>query len=400
MIEFEEALNLVLKNTPVLPPGEKKVDEVHGDILAEDIMAGEDHPLFSNSAMDGFALRAEDTLRAPVRLKVTGCLKAGDAPKVRVRKGEAIKIMTGAALPGGADAVVMKEETEEKGNGVLVRKSVKAGENVRKKGEEIKKGQLALSKGKKLNTASIGFLASMGHEKVKVVQKPVVSLVVTGKELVNPGRKLKPGQIWESNSLTIQESLKEVAIEPVFLGISRDNTKDLEKRIRKGLESSDVLLISGGISVGDYDFVQDILLNSGVTEIFWRVAVKPGKPIFFGRKDKTLVFGLPGNPVSVLVAFLEFVQPVLLKMRGHRDLLLPEKEAVLEEPVKKERGRLQWFKGIYTEENGIVRVKSAGLQHSHILESLSRANCLIVLEKGREFFKAGEKVKIQVLPWG
>lgn len=399
MISFEEALNLILDHTPILPPIEKNISEINSDILAEDIRAKEDLPIFSNSAMDGFALRSEETRHTPVTLEVKGCIKAGDYPRIEVGKGEAVKIMTGAPMPEGADAVVMKEDTEERDEEVLVRKSIKKGENVRLKGEEIKKDQLTLKKGTWLNPSSLGFLAALGHEKVKVFNKPIVSLLITGSELVEPGRGLKPGEIWESNSTTLKAALAEVNIEPIFLGIARDSLLDLERRIQEGLKASDILLISGGISVGDYDFVREILLKLKINKIFWRVAVKPGKPTFFGKKGEKLVFGLPGNPVSALVTFLEFVRPAILKMGGHMDVLLHEREAILEEKLQKKGGRLNLLKGVFQEKNGMAYVKSAGLQHSHILGSFARANCLIFLEKERKIFKPGEGVKIQILPW-
>jgi molybdopterin molybdotransferase len=399
MISFEKALNLVLNHTPSLLPVEKSIYEINSDILAEDIKAKGDLPLFSNSAMDGFALRSEDTHSVPVALKIRGCIKAGDSPRIKVRKGEAVKIMTGAPLPESADAVVMKEDTEEKEKEVLVKKSIKEGENVRPQGEELKKGQLALRKEIRLNPSSLGFLAALGYEKANVYSKPKVSLLITGSELVKPGRELKPGEIWESNSTTLKAALGELNIKPIFLGIAKDNLEDLERRIQEGLRTSDILLISGGISVGDYDFVQEILLRLGVEKVFWRVAIKPGKPTFFGKKGDKLVFGLPGNPVSVLVIFLEFVRPAILKMMGQSDVLLQEREAILEEKLQKKADRAYFFKGMFQEKNGMAYVKSAGLQHSHILGSFAGANCLVFLEKEKKSFKPGEKVKIQILPW-
>ncbi|HEB34482.1 MAG TPA: molybdopterin molybdenumtransferase MoeA [Candidatus Aminicenantes bacterium] len=399
MIHFEETLRLVLSNAPILPITEKNNYEINSDILAQDIRAREDLPLFSNSAMDGFALRSEDTHSVPVDLKIKGCIKAGDSPGIKVGEGEAVKIMTGAPMPAGADAVVMVEDTEEKERNVQIKKSIKKGENVRIKGEEIKKGQIGLKKGIRLNPASLGFLASMGYEKVKVFGKPKVSVLITGSELVKPGLKLMPGKKWESNSVVLSSVLAEVNIKPILLGITRDNLLDLERQIQEGLKNSDILLISGGISVGDYDFVQEILLRLGVDKVFWRVAIKPGKPTFFGKKGDKLVFGLPGNPVSVLVTFLEFVRPAILKMMGKRDVLLQEREAILEEKLQKKTDRAYFFKGMFQEKNGVAYVKSAGRQHSHILESFTGANCLIFLEKEKNIYEKGERIKIQILPW-
>jgi molybdopterin molybdotransferase len=399
MIAFEKALELVLMNTPVLPSMDKYLKDLHSEILAEDVIALVDLPNFSNSAMDGFALKAEDTASVPAVFQIKGCLKAGDAPVVRIGKAEAVKIMTGAPLPHGADAVVMKEVTEEKEDTVVVLKSAIKGENVRLKGEEIRKGQKALKRGSVLNPAAIGLLAALGRKKARVIRKPNVSLLVTGDELVKPGEKLMPGKIWESNSSVLRAALALIDIDVKNLGQVRDEKSVLERRIDDALRSSDVLLISGGISVGDYDLVQETLLKAGVNRIFWRVAMKPGKPTFFGKKGKVLVFGLPGNPVSALVVFLELVRPALLKMAGYGHIPLLEKEAFLEERLQKKPGRIHFMRGRYHQRNGGYYVKSSGLQNSHILASTAAANCLIILDRERDVFEPQEKVRIQILPW-
>lgn len=399
MITFEEAQRLVLDHTHILCPVEKGIREIDSDVLDENVKAEADLPLFSNSAMDGFALCSDDTLAPPVALRMIGSIKAGDASRKKIGEGEAIKIMTGAPLPEGADAVIMVEDTEEKRREVLVKKSVKRGENVRLRGEAIKKGQIALKKGTKLNPASLGYLVALGRGSVRVFRKPKISLLITGNELVKVGRELKPGKIWESNSTLLTAALSELNIEPIFLGIARDTPQDLEKFIKEGIKLSDILLISGGISVGDYDFVQEILLKLNTKKIFWRVAIKPGKPTFFGTRGKKLVFGLPGNPVSVLVTFLEFVRPAILKMMGQKDVLLPEREAILEKSIQKKPGRAFLLRGLLHEKNRTAYVKSVGMQQSHILDSFARANCLIFLEKGKKIIERGEKVKVQILPW-
>lgn len=399
MISFQEALKLISKNTHVLAATERDISDLNFEVLAEDVQAQKDIPFFSNSAMDGYALRSEDTLMAPVVLKVKGFIRAGDSSNMEVGKGEAAKIMTGAPLVNGADAVVMVEETEEQGQKVLVKKVVKKGKHVRLQGEEIKKDQVGLKKGTPLNPASMGFLASMGRQKVQVYGKPRISILMTGNELISPGQELKNGQIWESNSFVLTAALREVGINPIVLENARDDLQDTKERIQAGLDTSDVLLITGGISMGDYDFVQEAVLGLHVKKIFWRVAVKPGKPTFFGSKGKKLIFGLPGNPASVLVTYLEYIRPAVLKMMGHRHVYLKEVEAILEEELKKKPGRANFLRGIYREHNGKIYVKTTGLQNSYMLESFAKANCLIILEKGRDVFCSGEKVQIQILPW-
>lgn len=400
MISIEKAQNLVLAHTGVLLPIKRKINNISSDILAEDIKAKVDLPQFSNSSMDGFALRAMDTVGAPVSLRILGCIKAGNSPSLlKVGKGEAFKIMTGAPLPQGADAVVMREEAEEKNTVVVVKKTLQKGENIRLKGEEIKRNQVALKKGSRLNPASGGFLAALGCSQVKVFRIPRVALLITGNELIQPGRKLPAGKIWEANSVSLTMALSEIPVVPLSLGLVRDRPRELKEKIQRGLKASNVLLISGGISVGDYDFVQETILKLGVRKIFWRVAVKPGKPVFFGTKGKKLVFGLPGNPVSILVSYLEFVRPALLKMMGKKNVFLQEKQAFLEERVVKKNDRAYLLRGIAREDKGVFTVRSAGLQDSHFLDSFSRANCLMFLEKKKEVLERGESVKIHLLPW-
>lgn len=399
MIAFERALKLVLANTPVLAPAEKKIEKLRQEILARNVISPLDLPVFTNSAMDGFAVRSQETQSAPVTLKVSGLIKAGDPAGPRVGRGETVKIMTGAPLPPGADAVVMKEDTEEKDERALVKRSVRRGENVRYCGEELRKGRVALKKGTRLNPAAIGLLSAMGMSRVLVFETPAVSLLVTGNELVKPGMKLGPAQIFESNAAVLGAAMEGMGLGWTDLGIARDDPRDLERRIKAGLKTSDILLVCGGISVGDYDLVQDVLFRTGVEKIFWRVAMKPGKPTFFGRKGRTLVFGVPGNPVSGLIVFLELVRPAVLKMAGHRDILLPERNAILEERLTKKLGRMHFLRGISRVQDGRIFVRSAGMQESHILASTAVADCLVMLDRKREVLEKGEEVRIQILPW-
>lgn len=294
MITFQEAQKLVLENTPILPAEEKNISKIFSQILAEDIEAEVAIPSFSNSAMDGFAVRSADTKSEGCILKVVACIKAGDFPFVKIRRGETAKIMTGAPLPDGADAVIMKEHAEEKDGGVILRKAVRKGENIRYEGEEIKKGQTALKRGQILNPAALGFLISLGRKEIKVNRNPVVSVLVTGNELREPGSRLEPGQIWESNSVLLGAALYEVGIKPRFLGIAKDKVEDLAVRLEQGLDCSDVLIVCGGISVGDYDLVQKVLEKFEIKKIFWRVAIKPGKPTYFGKKKASLFLDFPG----------------------------------------------------------------------------------------------------------
>ncbi|MFQ6082700.1 MAG: gephyrin-like molybdotransferase Glp [Candidatus Aminicenantia bacterium] len=399
MITFDQAVEMILKNVAPLSYQEIPLSQASSEILFEDIYAEDDLPHFSSSAMDGYALIAEETGSAPVTLKIIGVVKAGDKPNIKIEKGQAVKIMTGAPLPKGTDAIVMVEKTEEKNGQVIIKEEVKQGENVRLKGEEIKKGQLALPKGSRLNPSSISFLATLGKTKVKVYRKPKVAVLITGNEVVPPEKKVKLGEVRDANSYGLAAALKEINIVPLMLGIARDNPEELRRMIDKGLREVDVFLITGGVSVGEYDLVKNILSEMKVEQIFWKVAIKPGKPIFFGRKNKKLIFGLPGNPVSVLISFLEFVRPALFKMMGYHNLFLEEKEAVLIDELKKKPGRVNFLRGIIQEKDSSLYVKSSGLQYSHTLSSFAVADCIIILAADSVYFKPGTKVKIQILPW-
>ncbi|OGP96348.1 MAG: hypothetical protein A2157_14880 [Deltaproteobacteria bacterium RBG_16_47_11] len=400
MLTVEEALNKILSH--VEPLGSEKVSilEALGRIITENINAPRDIPPLDNSAMDGYALRSEDIQSASldnrVRLEVIEDLPAGFISKKMIQRGQAIRIMTGAPIPGGADAVIPVEDTERGDGFALIFNSVPPGENIRKAGEDVKKGDRIISAGDLVRPAEIGMMASVGRSFVSVYQRPLVAILCTGEELVDVDGTLDEGKIISSNSYTLAAQVKDCGAIPVQIGIAKDQKEDIENKLQQGLRA-DVIISSAGISVGDYDFVKDVLKNMGMEMVFWRVAMQPGKPFAFGTIRGKPVFGLPGNPVSSMVSFEQFVRPSLLKMMGHHQLFRPVIEAILKEEIRKKAGRRQFVRAsVSLKENQYV-VTTTGEQGSGILKSMVKANGLIMIPEDSEIVRAGEKVKVQLL---
>lgn len=402
MITVEEAKRLILENTEVLESVEIPLAESVGFVLAADIASPVNLPFFTNSAMDGYAVKSENTEGAaennPVSLKVVGLIRAGDFPDFVLGNGEAAKIMTGAPVPGGADSVVMVEYTEEEGGIAKVKTAVRRDENIRKEGEEIRKGDTALDCGTELRPASIGFIAELGIKNIKVYRKPKLALIVTGEELVGLDEELRPGKIRDTNSITLLSAITRETAEVLFAGRARDDVSDIEDKLRNAIERCDAVLITGGVSVGDYDYVKDVLARLGVEGIFWRVAQRPGGPLFFGKKGDTLVFGLPGNPASSLVCFYEYVRPALRRMMGKKELFLMEIEAVLLEEIKKKPDKTHFLRGRVEKRDGSFYVKTGGAQGSHMLKSFALSNCLIIIPRDVSYLPIESRVKVHLLP--
>jgi molybdopterin molybdotransferase len=400
MITVEEALDKILSH--IQPLGFEKVSilEALGRVIAEDIYAPRDIPPLDNSGMDGYAVRYEDVKQAtsnhPIRLEVIEDLPAGFVSSKTVVKGQAIRIMTGAPIPKGADAVVPVEDTKKVDGSVLVLKSIPLGEHIRKAGEDVKKGEGVISAGDLIRPAEIGMLASIGRSFVKVYQRPLVSILCTGEELVDVDEGLGEGKIVSSNSYTLTAQVRDCGAIPIQLGIAKDQKEEIKEKLRQGTRA-DVIISSAGVSIGDYDFVRDALNDLGMEMVFWKVAMKPGKPLAFGTINKKPVFGLPGNPASSMVSFEQFVRPSLLKMMGHRQIFRPIVEAVLKEDIRKEPGRRHFIRAFVSFEKDHYFVTMTGSQGSGILRSMVRANCLIVIPEDREVVRAGEKVKVQLL---
>jgi molybdopterin molybdotransferase len=400
MIPVDEALDKILSH--VLPLGFEKVSllDALGRVIGEDIYAKRNIPPLDNSAMDGYALKSEDVRKAsqnhPVRLVVIEDLPAGFISTKTIEKGKAIRIMTGAPIPKGADTVVPVEVTKKEDGFVLIFKAADPGENIRESGEDVKQGDRVISRGDIVRPAEVGMLASVGRSFVSVYQRPLVAILCTGDELVDVDGDLNEGKIISSNSYTIGAQVKDCGAIPLQLGIAKDRKEEIEEKLRQGIRA-DVLISSAGVSVGDYDFVKDVMKHLGVEMVFWKVAMRPGQPLAFGTMGGKPVFGLPGNPVSSMISFEQFVRPSLLKMMGCRQIFRPLVEAVLKEEIKKMAGRRYFVRGSVSFENNQYMVTTTGEQGSGMLRSMVRANGLIVIPEDQKIVRAGEKVKVQLL---
>ena len=411
LMEVEEARQEILAHIQPLEPEAVPLLEALGRTLAEDIQATENIPPFDNSAMDGYAVRAADVGGAgpqhPVTLRVIANLAAGVAPAEAVGPQTAIRIMTGAPLPPGADAVVPFEDTDEGLAGgtaspgqVQIMRAVRAGDNVRRSGEDVHQGEVVLERGVALRPQEIGLLASLGRPSVRVTRRPRVAVLATGDELVAIDQPLAPGQIRNSNSYSNAAQVLRYGGIPLLLPVARDTVADVTARIEQGIaQGADLFLTSGGVSVGDFDLVKRVLHDLGHVD-FWQVRMQPGKPMAFGHLRGVPLIGMPGNPVSAMVVFEQFARPVLLKMLGRRHLLKPEIEATLLDGAKSYVDRVRFLRAVVRQDvEGRWTARLTGPQGSGILSSMVRANGLAIIPKQRGGVPAGTRVWVQMLDW-
>jgi molybdopterin molybdotransferase len=403
MIEVEDALRKILEHTSRLPTETVPLSEALHSVIAETIIVRDDSPPFDSSAMDGYGVKVKDVESAsnekPVALKVAGVVRAGQVYGKALEYGTALKIFTGAMVPEGVEAVLMRERSSETNGEVLIKSSVSAGENIRRRGEELRSGDAALSPGPLITPPVIGFLAGLGYAEVCVYRKPKVAVIVTGDELIEPQEPLQKGKIRDANTYAIQAVLQEIGVDIAARKRVPDDPKKLLEVVDECLQSADVLIVSGGVSVGDFDFVKEVFGNAGIEEVFWKVAVKPGKPIFFGTSGEKLIFGLPGNPASALVTFYLFVRPALLSMMGREKIHPMNLPALMRSEIKKKIGRTEFLRARLQNQNGEVYAELHNGQHSHMLSSFANADCLVVFPKEQTFVAKDGNVKIQLLPW-
>lgn len=395
MPTFEEARKIILDC--VVPLGVEKVEmlDAVGRVLAEDIQAPWDMPLWDNTAMDGYAVHSKDCGEA-ASLKLSGFLPAGGFMSHPMQAGTAVKILTGAPIPAGADAVVPFEQAEERDETVFLKGKVKPGDHIRFKGEDVKEGETILSAGTVLRPSEISMLASFGRLFIPVHRRVRVAILSTGDELVDPGEALAPGKIINSNSLALAAAVRETGCLPIMLGIARDTKDSLREKLAEGL-TADVLITSAGVSAGDRDYVRDVLDELMVKQVFWKVDIKPGRPTAFARRDGKPVFSLPGNPVSSLITFEEFVRPALLKMMGFRKVLRPLVTATLREGIKKKPGRVNFLRVAVEEIDGKYIAWSPGKQDTGYLRTLLLADGIAVIPAEKGDLAAGEQVDVQII---
>ncbi|MCY7410173.1 MAG: molybdopterin molybdotransferase MoeA [Chitinophagales bacterium] len=393
MISVQEAKDLVVKNTFSGKEETKLLTLSLGYVLSQNIKAPFDLPSFDNSAMDGYAFRFQD-FQDKKQIKIIGESSAGKSFTKKIKSNECVRIFTGAEMPAGADTVVMQEKVSVENNLLTINDlPITLGLNVRKRGSQILKGELAMKKSSLISPAAIGFLSSFGIKKIKVYSKPRVSIIVTGNELEVAGNKLSRGKIYESNSSCLNAGLEKSGISKSKIYRVKDDEKKISQFFSKALSESNFILLTGGISVGDYDFVGKVLQQLKVKTIFYKVKQRPGKPFYFGVKNKKAIFALPGNPASVLSCFYQYVLPAIKKFQGMQDLFLPAVQLPLAKPIKK-LSTLGFFLKAKTDFKTVQALEG---QFSHIMKSFADANCMIYVPEGIDQLDAGATVEVHLL---
>lgn len=409
MLTYEEALKKIVDTVETGPVEERPLTHILDHVSASAIEATFDLPRFDNSAMDGYGILSTDTDNAselePRELALVGTIEAGARELPSIGPGKAVKIFTGARVPPSVTGVVMREYCQEKNGSVLVMQNTAPGANIRRAGEEFKEGEEVLPPGIKVTPPVIGLLASFGHRKFPVYSMPKVSIIGTGNELVEPGQSLDEAQIYDSNTYALAAAIQALGMERPARVHAGDTKEEIKNALEEALNYSDVIITTGGVSVGDRDLVKEVLESDlSVETIFWRARVKPGKPVYFGKLKMDgkprYIFGLPGNPVSALVTFHLFVKPALAKFQG----LVPETQsktkAFVQSNRKKKPGRLDFVRGILNHrDDGSLAVSPTAGQDSHMLSGLAKADCLIEFAQDDAEINAGDLVNVQFLNW-
>lgn len=398
MLTYEAALARILKQTPSPRIVHASLDEALGLVLAHPVIARQDLPQFDNSAVDGYAVHLNGSAptngHASAPLRVIGRAEAGRPFSGRVGTMQAVRILTGAQVPPGADAVVMQEQTMRQGDALRVQRWPSMGQHIRRRGEDLPQGSRALEAGTRLRPQEIGLLAALGYRHVPVMKPPMVTILVTGDELQPPSGPLKSGHIYESNSALLSALVQQVGARGVRLGLARDGVPSLVRKIRQGL-GADVCLVAGGISVGDKDLVREAMRRCGVRQLFWRVDIKPGMPLFVGKRGRTLVFGLPGNPVSVYVTFQEFVKPALYALLGRAWHDGYAEAAVLVDGLNVSHTRRTHFVRVKCSDHNLLVAQPLTGQDSHHLRGLVEADGWIRVAADQGPWVAGARVMVK-----
>jgi molybdopterin molybdotransferase len=373
-----------------------KIQDAFHRTLAADVLSPMNVPPHNYSSMDGYAVRHADLTGASNKLKKIGSSFAGHGFAGSVAAGECVRIMTGALIPDGCDSVVMQEQVKVDGELIEIGSGHKRGQNIRLVGEDIQQGAVVLAQGQRINAAEMGLLASLGFAEISVFRKLKIAIFSTGDELVQPGNALAGGQIYDSNRFTLIGLLTELGAEILDMGNIRDDKNAVREALQKASSQADAIITSGGVSVGDADYIKELLDELGEV-VFWKLAMKPGRPLAYGKVGHCHFFGLPGNPVAVMVTFLQFVRNALWELMGQHPKPVFSFQAICTTPIKKAAGRTEFQRGILTQgEDGIWMVKTTGEQGSGILSSMSRANCFIVLPMEQGNVEKGSVVQIQL----
>jgi molybdopterin molybdotransferase len=392
MISVRDALDAILAAVSPLAAERVGLLDALGRAIAEDVVSTRDVPAHANSAMDGYAVRTADVLQAPSRLRVVGLAAAGAIPPP-VGAGEAVKIMTGGMLPPGADAVVKVEDTDGGASEVEIRIVPPPRAHVRDAGEDVRAGESVLGRGRRLVPADVGLLASVGRTFVAVHRRPTVAIVSTGNELVEADAQVGPAEIVNSNAYALGAAVREAGAIPILLPIARDRPESIRAAFEEAARA-DAVLSTGGVSVGDFDYVKSVLDELGVRRLFWKVAQKPGKPLTFGLLGERPIFGLPGNPVSALVCFYLYARPALLRMAGHQGIHLPWEPARLGEDLRTAESLTEFVRVRLTRNDEGLVARSTGTQSSGVLSSMSQGRGLVVSPVGRGDLRAGERLPV------